>query len=120
MTWVRYLLLSLSLTMDLDLGTGAVISSVSGQDFLGQFTYFRGWKDKRRLMVVRVRDSEMDKVIQEATYGYRCELATRNVNISTYEHKKISQYVHAFLILIALFYVVISHCRKPRLSYTGT
>ena len=88
MTWVRYLLLSLSLTMDLDLGTGAVISSVSGQDFLGQFTYFRGWKDKRRLMVVRVRDSEMDKVIQEATYGYRCELATRNVNISTYEHKK--------------------------------
>ena len=53
-----------------------------GQDYLGQYTYFRGWSTRRRLIVVKTSDFKMDRILREAKLRYRCKLALRNVNLS--------------------------------------
>eukprot|EP00094_Tigriopus_californicus_P007461 TCALIF_07183-PA protein Name:"Protein of unknown function" AED:0.64 eAED:0.64 QI:0/0/0.33/0.33/1/0.66/3/0/174 len=59
----------------------AIITAPSAQEYLGQFQYFRTWTDKRRLIVVHGKDADMDRMLQDAIYQYRCDLATRNINI---------------------------------------
>ncbi|XP_059095801.1 coiled-coil domain-containing protein 80-like [Tigriopus californicus] len=61
----------------------AIITAPSAQEYLGQFQYFRTWTDKRRLIVVHGKDADMDRMLQDAIYQYRCDLATRNINIVT-------------------------------------
>lgn len=59
----------------------AIITAPSAQEYLGQFQYFRTWTDKRRLIVVHGKDADLDRMLQDAIYQYRCDLATRNINI---------------------------------------
>ena len=58
------------------------VTGTSGQDYLGQFTFFRSWITKRRIFIVRASNAEVDRVLAEAIHGYRCHLAIRNVNLS--------------------------------------
>lgn len=59
------------------------VTATSAQDYLGQFTYFRGWNSKRRLYIVKTRDDgRVDDVLDEATQEFRCQMAIRNMNLS--------------------------------------
>ncbi len=61
-----------------------VVTALSGQEYLGRFTYFRGWSTRRRLFLVRASNREIDRVLREAVHNYRCELALRNINLGEY------------------------------------
>ena len=58
------------------------VNAESAQEYLGQYTFFRGWRNRRRLFLVRADDATVDRVRREAVYGFRCQLALRNINLS--------------------------------------
>ncbi len=75
-TWLALLAVAMAMAAQ-----ALVITSPSAQEYLGQFTHFRGWTTRRRLYVVKASDAELEQLQREAIYGYRCELAIRNVNL---------------------------------------
>jgi hypothetical protein len=57
------------------------VTAPSAEEYLGQYTFFRGWTTKRRVVIVKTNDTEVDRLEDEAVYNYRCQLAIRNINL---------------------------------------
>jgi len=56
------------------------VNRESAGQYLGQFHY-RNWNDRRRLIIVKGDEDAVRRTLDEATDNYRCELATRNINL---------------------------------------
>ena len=57
------------------------VDASSAEEYLGSHTYFRSWVNKRRLFVIKTNDAGVTKFQRSAIYGFRCQLAIRNVNL---------------------------------------
>ena len=84
--WSLFILLLLTLTSSTIINSqeAAVdneVDAVSAEEYLGSHTYFRSWVNKRRLFVIKTNDAGVTKYQRSAIYGFRCQLAIRNVNL---------------------------------------
>jgi hypothetical protein len=48
----------------------------------------RGWKDKRRLLIIKGDDETMNQTLDDAVYNHRCDLAIRGVNLGKRSKEK--------------------------------
>ncbi|XP_040574647.1 uncharacterized protein [Lepeophtheirus salmonis] len=69
------------ITLIVSSGVEGIVSAPSAQEYLGRYQFYRGWSNKRRLLIVSGKDSELHEVRKSSSYGYRCEMAVRNMNL---------------------------------------
>ena len=65
----------------------------NASEYLGQFTYFRGWKHKRRVFLVKGDDAYVDRIYKEAVGPMRCDMAIRNVNLGEKKGERLSNFL---------------------------
>ncbi len=66
---------------------GSKVETTSATEYLGQYTYFRGWTNRRRMLIVKGDDDVMNSTLERAVYEHRCDMAVRRVNLGEWTER---------------------------------